>query len=478
MACGAEAGSEFISPTSFVLSSPRHSHSSRRAMVRPRKLLSPGACLFVAGALLPGPVEGGAQVGPDASTVVLTNATLIDGTGSAPRTGMTIVVQGGVVADITVGGASLVPEDAQVVDLAGHFVLPGLVDAHVHLSNNPDPVAALGQLLQRGVTTVRDMGGDARTLAVLARDTQIGATEGPAIHYSALLYGPAFLQDPRSRFSQRGREPGTAPWSRVVTAGSDIRQIVAEARGTGAAGLKLYSAVPPRLLRRVVAEAREQDLKVWSHASIYPSRPSDAVSAGVHVLSHSAGLYPEAFELIPSSYTEAISVWFPEQDFGQAIAGAPAFESLFEDMARLGTILEPTVSPAAAPRGPGRAGQQAHLARAAARIDMEARNRWACDATQAAYSRGVKVAAGTDSNGSDDVRREIIQLVECGLTPLDAIRSGTLTGAEAIGIDETHGSLAPGKAADLVILGSDPTEDIASLYDLQRVMKAGRWIGG
>ena len=87
------------------------------------------------------------------------------------------------------------------------------------------------------------------------------------------------------------------------------------------------------------------------------------------------------------------------------------------------------------------------------------------------------MAAGTDSNGSDDVRREMEMLVECGLSPLDALASATHVAAAAIGLGDTHGSLAPGMAADLVVLDADPTEDIAAVYQIHRVMKAGRWVG-
>ena len=441
-----------------------------------RAISSPSAFLLGLSAMLAVPLQAVGQQGVAAETFVLINATLIDGTGTQPRPGTTITVRDGLITAVSPAEGPSPAAGVHRIDLAGRFVVPGLIDAHVHLSNNPDPSGALETLLHNGVTAVRDMGGDARTLAVLARDSQIGQIQGPSIFFSALLYGPDFLQDPRSRFSQRGMEPGTAPWSRVVTESADVTQVVAEARGTGATGLKLYSAVHPALLKAIVKEAHRQDLEVWSHSSIYPSRPSDAVRAGVDVLSHAAGLYPEAFEQIPSSYTEAITNWFPVQDFGKDADGTPAFADLFGEMARNGTILEPTLSPGPTPPGQGREGQQAHLARAAAQIDMEARNAWACDATRAAYRMGVRIAAGTDSNGSDDVRREIQALVRCGLDPLAAIASATTHAAAAIGIDATHGSIVAGMAADLLILDADPSLDVANLYRIDRVMKAGRWV--
>lgn len=432
--------------------------------------------LFLVAMLLAPAVHG--RAAQETAPLVLANATLIDGIGAGPRPDVTLVIENGRIASIVEGDAPETPPGARVVDLSGRFILPGLIDAHVHLSSNPEAETALRELLRAGVTTVRDMGGDARTLAVLARDVGLGEIPAPDIHYSALFYGPAFLQDPRSRLSARGREPGTAPWSRVVTEDSDLPQIVAEARGAGATGIKIYSAMAPELLARVVKEAHAQGLKVWSHATIFPSRPSDAVAAGVHVLSHSGGLYPEARPDVPDSYTEAIMEWMPKQDFAAVDPAAAPFDDLYASMRRKGTMLEPTMSAGQRQRATrGREEQAEYLARAARRIDMAARWQWACGATRAASEAGVTIVAGTDSNGGVPVASEMETLVRCGLSPLDAIRAATLNAARAIGIEATHGSVEVGKAADLAIVAGDPTEDIANVRRVVGTVKAGRLYG-
>lgn len=187
-----------------------------------------------------------AQETNESTPLVLAKATLIDGTGAAPRRNVTVVIEDGLISEIIDGRVEKPPPNSTVIDLSGRFILPGFMDTHVHLAHVPNPHATLRNLFDAGVTTVRDMGGDARTLAVLARDAKSGAIRSPDIYYSAVLFGPPFLQDPRSRRSALGVEPGTAPWSRIVTPDSDLAQIVAEAKGTGATGLKLYSALHPR----------------------------------------------------------------------------------------------------------------------------------------------------------------------------------------------------------------------------------------
>jgi imidazolonepropionase-like amidohydrolase len=418
-----------------------------------------------------------AQETDETRPLVLANATLVDGTGTEPRPNVTVVIENGRISRIAGGTVENPPPDARVEDLAGRFVLPGLIDAHVHVSTMPNPERALRELFEAGVTTVRDMGGDARTLAVLARDAKIGAIRSPDIYYSAVLFGPPWLQDPRSRRAALGFEPGTAPWSRVVTPESDLTQIVAEAKGTGATGLKLFSALEPQLVREIVREAHRQGLKVWSHATIYPSKPIDAVAAGVDVISHSAGLYAEARPDVPSSYTEGITKWMPQQDFAAVDPSAPPFDDLFAHMNHEGTLLEPTV--AVPRRERSRAAPEAHkrhLAEAASRIDIAALRKWACAVTREAHVAGVTIVAGTDSSPtrSIPISAEMEALVECGLTPLEAIRAATLNGARAIGLADTHGSVELGKAADLVILAADPVEDISNVGEVVAVVKSGR----
>lgn len=418
-----------------------------------------------------------AQDTDETTPLVLANATLIDGTGTEPRPNVTVVIQDSLISEIINGTGYKPPLNAEVIDLSSRFLLPGLIDAHVHLSNNPDPEAALRKLFEAGVTTVRDMGGDARTLAVLARDAKIGAIRSPAIYYSAVLFGPPFLQDPRSRRAAPGVEPGTAPWSRVVTPDSDLAQIVAEAKGAGATGLKLYSALEPRLVREIVREAHRQGLKVWSHATIYPSKPSDAVAAGVDVISHSGGLYAEARADVPSSYTEGITKWMPKQDFAAVDPSEPPFDDLFALMTREGAMLEPTVAVFRRERSrPTPEEYKQHLTEAASRIDVAALRDWACAATRAAHEAGVTIVAGTDSTPtrSIPISGEMEVLLKCGLAPLEAIRAATLNGARAIGLAATHGSVEVGKAADLVILAADPIEDISNVGEVVAIVKSGR----
>jgi hypothetical protein len=115
-----------------------------------------------------------------ASALVLTGATVIDGTGAAPRTGMTLVLRDGIIAALHPDGAAPIPAGAEVRDARGQWVIPGLIDAHVHVATDPSGPDRRDRVERRlrnavlgGVVAVRDMGGDARALADLrARQRQ------------------------------------------------------------------------------------------------------------------------------------------------------------------------------------------------------------------------------------------------------------------------------------------------------------------
>jgi imidazolonepropionase-like amidohydrolase len=102
---------------------------------------------------------------------------------------------------------------------------------------------------------------------------------------------------------------------------------------------------------------------------------------------------------------------------------------------------------------------------------------WACRATAAAHRAGVTIGAGTDGRAvAGELQYELGRLVECGLTQLEAIRAATLNNARAIGIESTHGTVEPGKAADLIVVAGNPADEIGATANVRLVMQAGRVI--
>ncbi len=410
-----------------------------------------------------------------AETVALTNARVIDGTGSPPQSDRVVLIKDGLISDVFREAERSLPDGAAVVDIGGRVILPGLIDGHVHLlrirgSTGPaglaDREAALALLLKSGVTAIRELGGDARLSGQLARRQAQGKLRAPRIYYSALLYGPAFLEDPRAQKSQQGMPPGTAPWSRVVSEGNDIVEIVSQAKATGATGIKLYASLDAPLLDALTVEAHRQGMKAWAHSVVFPAGPGDVVSAGADAVIHSRGLIAEGRSDIPDTYSEGTRVWIRQLDF-KTDPEAPRFVRLFAEMKARGVMFEPALhadgDPARGPTGDWR-------------DDMR---EWSCKITGAAHRAGVAISAGTDTPAAiGALQREMERLVECGLSPLDAIRAATFNNASAIGIDRTHGTVEPGKSADLLIVNGDPATDIESVSDVYMVLQGGQIIVG
>jgi imidazolonepropionase-like amidohydrolase len=357
------------------------------------------------------------------------------------------------------------PRDAIVINLGGGWVVPGLIDAHVHLSTTPDRAtteAELHRLLYSGVTAVRDMAGDARALASLARDSRLGEIEAPDVYFAALVAGPPFMTDPRPRAAAAGETPGEVAWIQAITSETDVVRAVARAKGTYATGLKIMADLSPSDVGRLSEEGHRQGMRVWAHALVAPARPLEVVRAGVDVVSHACDLAWEAMAEVPKRHDHDL-----RPRYGSFTADSPVFIQLFAEMRARGTILDPTL---------------ATYARAESRVDTDAPTQ-GCDLDFArqlvarARAEGVRIAAGSDfatpaTDPFPALHTELEELVaHGGLSPMDAIVAATSGAAAAIGIEDTHGYLAPGRSVDFVFLRRSPLEDIANLRSVAAVWK-------
>ena len=175
---------------------------------------------------------------------VYKGATLIDGTGAPPRPGMSILVKGERIERVWKDGeiAFKLPPQTVVVDMAGQYALPGLIDSHEHLATPPNRAFAQAHLrrdLYSGVTAIRDMADDLRNIADLSRATRIGEIPGPDIYYAALMAGPSFFEDARVQAASLGAKGGEVSWMQAITPQSDMPLAVAQARGIGASAIKI-----------------------------------------------------------------------------------------------------------------------------------------------------------------------------------------------------------------------------------------------
>jgi imidazolonepropionase-like amidohydrolase len=416
-----------------------------------------------------------AFAGPvSAAPLLLTHATVIDGTGAPAMADTTLVIEDGRILAIRPHDDQPAPKGADVEDLHGRYVIPGLIDAHVHISDVEPDIAHyrdfLHALLVGGVTGIRDMAGNDRLLGYLAQQSNTDAFAAPDIFYVALMAGPSFFaKDARVAAAAPGMPVGTAPWMRAIDANTDLPSAITEARGTGATAIKIYANLPAGLVRAITAEAHRQGLRVWTHATIFPAKPSDAVAAGADTISHTPYLVWEAAPKVPDDYGVRA-----RGDFAHIPPDAPQLLALFDAMKQHGTILDATLKVFLDE-------SEHHPDKVGVGIMP-----WSYAETKLAHERGVAIDAGTDGSGLPDaadvpdlkampeVHAEMALLVDhCGFTPIEAIHAATQVGAMAMGQAQTRGVIAPGMRADLVVLTADPTIDIRNTTKIAFVVKHG-----
>lgn len=328
----------------------------------------------------------------------------------------------------------------------------------MHYATNPDRPYAEAELKRNvygGVTGVRDMAGDARELAHLSRAALLNDIAAPDIYYASLVAGPSFFKDPRTVAAAQGMQPGQVPWLYAVDDHTDIALAVAQARGTGATGLKIYANLPGHLVARQVAEGKRQGFPIWTHQQVYPASPYD--SLGATAVSHACMIARFVRETGKAQYGHG-----GEPSYTGLTAADSGILQYIAALAKSGSLLDATLS-VYAPKGTPRC-----------QIEL------AGDITRAAHQAGVKIIAGTDTDGLGDdpypiVDHEPERLVQyAGLTPNEAIMAATANAAIALGKQNEIGTLAPGKFANMVFLKNDPLHNIGNIRSVVLTVKRGK----
>lgn len=408
-----------------------------------------------------------------ADTILYSNATVIDGTGAPARPHQDILVEGERI--LAIGGQGSLGDravGARSVDLTGRYVIPGLIDSHVHLATPPNrsrAEAILRRQLYGGVTAVRDMADDLRAVGDLSRASLVGEIPAPDIYYAALMAGPPFFQDPRALAVSRGFQPGTAPWMQAIDKATDLRSAVTLARGTSATAIKIYADLPAERVRAITAEAHRQHMMIWAHSSVFPAKPLDVIAAGADAISHVCYLGYQAQPQNLTAYEDRTPV---REELLAPSGDDPVVARLYRAMLDRGTILDATGSLFVK----FEAERKAHPDKKPLRCSGAQTIRL----TQQAVRAGVPISTGTDfvnpaSGAWPEVHEELRYLaVDVGMPPLAVIHSATLVGARAAGQAKDMGSVEAGKLANFVVLTADPLVDIGNIERIEMTVKRGR----
>jgi hypothetical protein len=394
--------------------------------------------------------------------VAITGVTIIDANHQKPLTDQTILISKNIIVNIIRDNEKTIPDSFHIIQMKGKYILPGLIDSHVHMATDPSgtdnrehTLDVLQKMLFSGITSVRDMAGDARTLASLSRDAATGDINSPNIYYSALMAGPKLFDDLRIASSSAMGIVGKMPYMLSVTDSTNMVLAIAEAKGTGAIGIKLYAYISATLVNKIMAEARQQKMLVWSHAWLNGTKPSDLVKAGLASISHAPLMIREKMDSIPTSWrnkTHSDKFWDDS---------LPDLSYLFQLMKTNNTIFDATLLTY----------KKWGVEDSSMQYNYEIGKR----ITAMAYKAGVKICAGTDDDQAEYVQKEMeILVTDAGFTPIDAIVAATLNGAELLHIDDMYGTITIGKIADLFVLNKNPLENISNINSVNFVIKKGK----
>jgi imidazolonepropionase-like amidohydrolase len=376
----------------------------------------------------------------DSSLLAITHANVIDSASNGPLRDVTVIVRNGKIEQI---GKVNPPAGATVLDLKGKWLLPGFVDAHAHIAN----LTAARVALNSGVTTARDLGVN-HYFDIGVRELNHGdAADLPDIVAAGYHVRPRpaeelFVDIPKLADLMGKPVSGADNLRRIVRAQIDRGVNVIKVLSTERAGLP---DTDPRKrvftdeeIATIVDEARKSGIYVAAHAHGDEGAYA-AVKAGVRSIEHGTYLSDRTLAL----------------------------------MKERGTYFVPTIATVVDLIEPGGDYDNAILAIRGRHMLPRLR-----EASAKAWKMGIKLVAGTDTGyGPQSNRRmphEVIELVEIGMPPMDAIKAATSVSAECMGIDRRTGSIKPGLEADLVVVERDPLTDIRNLQDIILVVNNGK----
>ena len=426
-------------------------------------------------------------VSVDAPVIALTHARVIDGTGAPARADQTIIIERGLIRDVGDGARVTVPSGAMIMDATGKSVLPGLVMVHEHMFYpsgggsvyNEQAFSFPRLYLAGGVTTARTAGNMAGYADLeLKHAIDSGRTTGPSLDVTA-----PYLNGPGLPIYQVHALSGPA----------DATQMVSHWADRGATSFKAYMHITRAELAAVVKEAHRRQLKVTGHLCSITFR--EAATLGIDNLEHGLVVASDFVRDKKPDECPTANGGVTASLMSLDVNGEP-IQSLIRYLVSKHVALTSTLT-VFETFTPGRpqAPQGALDAMLPESRDQYTR-RWTSIAGQAGspyatlfpkemqfelafFRAGGQLLSGTDPTGYGGVvagysnQRELELLVEAGLTPLEAIKVATLSGAQYLGRAERIGSITVGKRADLLVVNGDPSSRIADIEKLETVFKDG-----
>jgi imidazolonepropionase-like amidohydrolase len=417
-----------------------------------------------------------------AGVIALEGATLLDGSGGEPVKDALILIENGHIQTVARVNDVEVPRGAQVVNLIGKTIIPGLIDAHAHVES-----WAGERYLAWGVTTVRDLGASSTDSSIALKNAfNLGSLRGPRTFTSGAMIDGV---------------PPTYSTATGVRTATEVRRAVDQRAVAGADYVKIYTKFTADLLKPLMDEANTLRLPVAAHLG--KTDALTAARAGIASLEHMAGVVQVASRnpgLYERAHDQFLRGWTTEE-IGWALLDSASVARTARELAATRVAIVPTLVvhemlsrldnptlllrpgmedvPASATSVRDVAGLLRRTGWRSADFQAFRRSR----ARQNQFVREYKRAGGLVAAGSDaanqllvpglSLHEEMSLLVAAGFTPTEAVTAATRKGAELLRADSL-GRIAEGKVADLVVLDANPATDIAATRRIAWVMLRGR----
>ncbi len=421
----------------------------------------------------------------DAPIIALTNARIIDGTGAPTRDGQVIVIRDGLIQDVGDAGNVDIPAEAEVHDMSGRTLLPGYVMVHEHMfypagrgAYNSMTFSFPRLYLAGGATTVRT-GGSMNPYADLNLKKAIDAGQVPGPKMD--VTGP-YLNG-----------PGLPILAVKALAGpEDARKMVAYWADEGVTSLKAYMQISRAELKAAIEEAHSRGLKLTGHLCSVTFR--EAAELGIDDLEHG---FTASTDFVPDKKEDECP---PGNRRTQSLlaldVNGPEVQDLIRHLVEHDVAITSTLpvfetytpgrppAPNAAIDAMATEARDQYL-RTRARVAVQEDSPWSTllykemELEKAFADAGGLLVVGTDPTGYGGVvagfsnHRAVELLVEAGFSPLEAIKVATLNGAVYLEREDQVGTIAVGKAADLMIVAGDPSTDITDINNVEIVFKDG-----
>ncbi len=391
--------------------------------------------------------------------------------GRAPRDATWVLVKDGRIAEIS-AGAPRVGKTVRRIDGGGKFLIPGLIDSHIHLDGGRtgagnrkmimDPEAGIRVLhgyLYSGVTSVYDSGNHDQYITKMRADERAGAIISPRIFATISLIAPVDGHGCcAGGTTVENYAKGVEKLEAILAFKPDLLKFTRETRGMGPQARNM-PLLADDLFNRLIRYANERGVRTTVHVS-EQGLATQAIEAGANAFAHLPylGEVDDGFANLVAARGVIISTTLTRNEAAVGFYQEPAFAALLtpEELAEELTSERHVATPFA--------GWLASLRPAMFHNVRQL------------YDAGALLALGTDRTFGAMPHQELKLLVEAGIPPLAALRMGTLNAAMYIGVADELGSIEPGKLADMVLLNQDPVLDIGNTTSIAAVFKAGQQI--